>query len=87
MRRWEELDVYDKNTNALKTEFCLEPNVYDEILIDENTPKEIPEFNFLLTNTDPLIPIIKIEYKTENSENKILLSPMNDMKFNISPRT
>lgn len=87
MRRWEELDVYDKNTNALKTEFCLEPNVYDEILIDENTPKEIPAFNFLLTNTDPLIPIIKIEYKTENSENKILLSPMNDMKFNISPRT
>lgn len=73
MRRWEEIETYDKTTNTVNTGFYLEPTVYDEILIDENTPKEIAAFNFLLTDTDPLVPVLKVELLIEGNENKILL--------------
>jgi len=86
MRRWEEVEFYDKEKNQVKSEFRLEPKVYDEILLDENTPKEVAAFNFLLTDIDPLSSIIKIEYYKENNELKILLSPLKGIKFMISPR-
>jgi hypothetical protein len=86
MRRWEEIEFYDKKSEVVKKEFKLESTVYDEILIDENTPKEIAAFNFLLTDIEPLAPLIKIEYLQENNEMKILLSPLNGVKFNMSPR-
>lgn len=86
MRRWDEIEFYDKQSNSVKSEFNLVPTVYDEILIDENTPKEIPAFNFLLTDIDPLVPILKIETINENNENKILLTPLRKTSFNISPR-
>jgi eukaryotic-like serine/threonine-protein kinase len=87
MRRWEEIETYDKTTNTVNTGFYLEPTVYDEILIDENTPKEIAAFNFLLTDTDPLVPVLKVELLIEGNENKILLSPLRDITFTISPRS
>ncbi len=86
MRRWEEIEFYDKTMNSINSSFCLEPNVYDEILIDENTAKEIPAFNFLLTDIDPLAAVLKIEIITENNEDKLLLSPLKGTIFNISPR-
>lgn len=64
----------------------MEPNVYNEILLDENTPKEVAAFNFLLTDIDALSPIIKIDYYKENNELKILLSPLKSMKFMIRTR-
>ena len=87
MRRWEEIESYDNINNRVKTEFNLESYVYDEILIDENTPKDIAAFNFLLTDIEPLTPVIKIEYLKENDENRIVLTPLNGIKFNISPRS
>jgi len=56
-------------------------------LIDENTPKEIAAFNFLLTDTEPLVPVLKIELLNEGNENKILLSPLKEITFTISPRS
>lgn len=86
MRRWEEIEYYDEKTHEVNQQFCLQPEVYDEILIDENTPKEIAAFNFLLTEIEPLAPLLKIEYLKEKDELKILLTPLNGVKFNISPR-
>lgn len=51
MRRWEEIEYYDVKTHEVKQQFSLQPEVYDEILIDENTPK-IAAFNFLLTEIE-----------------------------------
>lgn len=87
MRRWEDIEYFDQKTHEIKQLFRLQPEVYDEILIDENTPKEIAAFNFLLTDIEPLATLLKIEYLIDNKELKILLSPLNGVKFNISPRT
>lgn len=87
MRRWEQIEYYDDVNGDVKQKFVLEPTIYDEILIDENTPKEIAAFNFLLTEVEPSASLLKIEYLTENDELKILLTPLNEMNFNISPRT
>ncbi|MCX8482633.1 MAG: hypothetical protein ORN50_03570, partial [Crocinitomicaceae bacterium] len=35
---------------------------------------------------EPLAPLLKIEYLKEKDELKILLTPLNGVKFNISPR-
>jgi serine/threonine protein kinase len=86
MRRWEEIEFYDEKTQEVKHQFCLQPEVYDEILIDENTPKEIAAFNFLLTEIEPLSHLLKIEYLNDKDELKILLTPLNGVKFYISPR-
>lgn len=87
IRRWEEVEIYDKLNNKTKSEFYLEPTVYEEILVDENTPKNIALFNFLLTDSNPLDPILNIKNLKEKNENKILLTPLNNIKFQISPRT
>lgn len=87
MRRWDEIEYFDEKTHEVKQKFALQPTVYDEILIDENTPKEIAAFNFLLTEIEPLARLLKIEYLSEQNELKILFSPLNGVKFNISPRT
>lgn len=86
MRRWEQIEYYDEKKNEVKQQFCLQPDIYDEILIDESTPKEIAAFNFLLTEINPLSSLLKIEYSTDKDELKILLTPLNGIKFNISPR-
>ncbi|MCS4432847.1 protein kinase domain-containing protein [Aquiflexum gelatinilyticum] len=86
MRRWEEVEYLDEQTHEIKKLFSLQPEIYDEILMDENTPKEIAAFNFLLTDIEPLAPLLKIEHLIESSESKLLLSPLNGVKFNISPR-
>ena len=87
MRRWEEIEYFDEAIGQVKQKFVLEPTIYDEILMDENTPKEIAAFNFLLTEVEPAASLLKIEYLKENDELKILLTPLNEMNFNISPRT
>lgn len=86
MRRWEEIETYQKDTNTIQRGFCLEPTVYDEILIDENTAKDIAAFNFLMMDKKPLEPIINIKHLRENQENKIMLSPLGGIHFHISPR-
>jgi serine/threonine protein kinase len=87
MRRWEEVEYFDPKTHEVKTQFGLQDEVYDEILMDEITPKEIAAFNFLLTDIEPLATLLKIENLFDNNESKILLTPLNGVKFNISPRT
>ena len=86
MRRWEQTDNYNSNTNRIESNFTLQSKVYDEILIDENTTKEIAAFNFLLSNTNGLHPILSIEQQVENNENTLRLTPMNETTFLISPR-
>lgn len=86
MRRWEEVEYFDSKTYEIKHHFAIQPEIYDEILIDENTTKEIAAFNFLLTDIEPLATLLKIEHLIESNESKILLSPLNGVKFNISPR-
>jgi serine/threonine protein kinase len=86
MRRWEETESFDKQTHEIVSTFNLDPTVYDEILLDENTPKEIAAFNFLLTDIKPLESLLKVEYIEENNDMKILLTPLNGVKFYISPR-
>lgn len=86
MRRWEETESFDKNTHEIKSSFNLEPTVYDEILMDENTAKEIAAFNFLLTDIEPMESLLKVEYLVEKDETKIRLTPLNGVKFYISPR-
>lgn len=86
MRRWEETESFDKQTHEIKSLFGLESTVYDEILMDENTPKEIAAFNFLLTDIEPMESLLKVEYLEENNETKIRLTPLNGVKFYISPR-
>lgn len=86
MRRWEETESFDNQTHEIKSSFDLEPTVYDEILMDENTPKEIAAFNFLLTDIEPMESLLKVEYLEENNETKIRLTPLNNVKFYISPR-
>lgn len=86
MRRWEETEYFDSQTHRVKSAFDLEPTVYDEILMDENTPKEIAAFNFLLTDIEPMESLLKVEYLEENNETKIRLTPLNGVKFYISPR-
>lgn len=86
MRRWEETESFDNQTHEIKSSFDLEPTVYDEILMDENTPKEIAAFNFLLTDIEPMESLLKVEYLEENNETKIRLTPLNGVKFYISPR-
>ena len=86
MRRWEEIEYFDEKSQEIKQQFVLQTEVYDEILIDEHTPKEIPAFNFLLTDIEPLTTLLKIEHLIDNNESKILLTPINGVKFNISPR-
>lgn len=86
MRRWEEVECFDPETHKVKQQFALQPEVYDEILMDDSTPKEIAAFNFLLTDIEPLATLIKIENLMDNNETKILLTPLKGVKFNISPR-
>jgi len=86
MRRWEEVAYFDPKTHEVKQQFALQPEVYDEILMDESTPKEIAAFNFLITDIEPLATLLKIENLIDNFESKILLTPLNGVKFNISPR-
>lgn len=86
MRRWEEVQNYDKINDSISTIFCLEPTVYDEILIDENTDKDIAAFNFLISETDPLESILNIKYINDDNQFKLLLTPLNSTKFIISPR-
>lgn len=86
MRRWEEVEFFDKETQIVKQQFLLQQEIYEEILIDENTSHEIMAGNFLLSNTDPLSKILEIKYLIEKNEHKILLTPLNGFKFNISPR-
>jgi serine/threonine protein kinase len=86
MRRWEETEVFDKQTHKVKSSFNLESTVYEEILVDENTPKEIAALNFLLSDIEPMESLLKVEYLVENNETKILLTPFNGVKFYISPR-
>ena len=86
IRRWEETVSFDNLTHGIKSSFNLEITVYDEILMDENTPKEIAAFNFLLTDIEPMESLLKVEYLKENNETKILLTPLNGVKFYISPR-
>ncbi len=86
MRRWEETESFDKINHKIESSFGIEPTVYDEILMDENTSKEIAAFNFLLTDIEPMESLIKIEYLQENNETKILLTPLNGVKFYVSPR-
>lgn len=87
MRRWEEVEFYDKEQNKVKKVFRLEPDIFDEILIDENTPKDIPAFNFMFSDIDPFLPIIKIEYLNDNGEDKMRLTPYSQIAFYVSPRT
>jgi serine/threonine protein kinase len=86
MRRWEEVEYFDSKTHEVKQQFALQPEVYDEILMDETTPKEIAAFNFLLTDIEPLATLLKIEHLVDNNEFKILLTPLNGVRFNVSPR-
>ena len=86
MRRWEETESFDSLSHEIKSSFNLEQTVYDEILMDENTPKEIAAFNFLLTDIEPMESLLKVEYLEENNETKIRLTPLNGVKFYISPR-
>jgi serine/threonine protein kinase len=86
MRRWEEIERYDKENNRVLKEFYLEPFVHDEILIDENTPKEVMSMNFLLPEADALKLLLRVELLEENNESKVLLTPQNGAKFRISTR-
>lgn len=86
MRRWEEVKYFDTKTHEVNQQFALQPEVYDEILMAETTPKEIAAFNFLLTDIEPFARLLKIENLLDNNEFKILLTPLNGVKFNISPR-
>src|SRR5690606_23137269 len=86
MRRWEEVEYFDSKTQEVKQQCALQPEVYDEILMDETTPKEIAAFNFLLTDIEPLAMLLKIEYLVDNNEFKLLLTPLNGVRFNVSPR-
>lgn len=83
MRRWEEDVYYDNDSTKIKKRFLLQPEVFEEIIMDENTPKEITALSFLLTDIDPKVKILKLE----NILDKIRLIPLNEMKLKISPRT
>jgi serine/threonine protein kinase len=87
MRRWEEIESYIKKTNQIESNFLLEPTIYEEILIDENTEKDVAAFNFLIGNKEPLQSILNIQHINEKGENKLLLTPLNSMAFQVSPRT
>jgi serine/threonine protein kinase len=87
MRRWEEVEQYDKITNNIKKNFQLQEDALDEILIDENTPKEIISLNFLLPDTDILKSVLKVEIIMDNDERRILLTPQNNFAFNYSSRS
>ncbi len=86
MRRWEEITYLDENTHEVNQKFCLLPAVYEEILMDENTTKEISASNFLLTGIEPLIALLKIEQFVDDKEIKILLTPLKNTRFNITSR-
>jgi serine/threonine protein kinase len=86
IRRWEEIEYFDKEMQKVKQQFILQPEVYEEILIDKNTPKEIAAFNFLLSDIEPLAPLLRVEYLIDNNMSKILLTPLNGIKLKISPR-
>jgi serine/threonine protein kinase len=86
MRRWEEVEKYDKATNTVKKSFELQEEALDEILLDENTPKEIISLNFLLPDTDILKPLLQVELLNENNDNKVLLRPQNSTVFKLSNR-
>jgi serine/threonine protein kinase len=86
MRRWEEVEKYDKITNTVKKSFELQEEALDEILFDENTPKEIISLNFLLPDTDILKPLLQIELLNENNYNKVVLNPQNNTVFKLSNR-
>ena len=86
IRIWEEVTYFDKSTQEVKHHFELQPDVYEEILIDENTPKGVTALNFLLHDINPLTPLLKVEYLLEDNQDKILLSPLSGIKFKISPR-
>jgi hypothetical protein len=85
MRRWEEIEKYDKATNTVKKNFELQEEVFDEILLDKNTPKEIISLNFVLPDTDSLKPLLQVEL-IEDNENKVLLKPQNNTRFKLSNR-
>ena len=87
IRRWEEIEEYNKQTNQIESNFLLEPTIYEEILIDENTDKNIAAFNFLIGNKEPLEHILNIRHLNEKSEKKLLLTPLNSMTFQISHRS
>lgn len=86
MRRWEQVEYFDSKTHEVKQHFSLQTEVYDEILMDENTSREIAAFNFLLTDIEPLAPIIKLAYLSENNEDKISITPLHGIKLKLSSR-
>jgi hypothetical protein len=83
MRRWEEVEKYDRSTNTITKSFELQEEVFDEILLDKDTPKEIISLNFLLPDTDILKPLLQVELLPED---KVLLKPQNNTLFRLSTR-
>lgn len=86
MRRWEEKQTYNQNKNEIETSMGLEDKVYDEILIDESTSKDITAINFLIPGKESSESVLSITYLFENEECKLLLTPLNAANFQISPR-
>jgi hypothetical protein len=86
IRRWEETESFEKDRDAIISSFGLESTVYEEILMDENSPKKIAAFNFLLSDIEPMESLLRVEYVGESNETKIQLTPLNGMIFYISPR-
>jgi serine/threonine protein kinase len=87
MRRWEEIEKYDRATNSIISKMALQSEIYDELLIDENTSKYVKTFHFLINDKDYSKSILEIKLQQDNGEDKILLSPHNGCSFKISTRT
>ncbi|MDR0535347.1 MAG: protein kinase [Puniceicoccales bacterium] len=87
MRRWDEVGHYDPEGNIITEKFAIQPEIYDEIFIDANTPKEIAACNFLIEKTPLQLPVLRIEQITEKGETKFRVKPLNGKKFRVSRRT
>ncbi len=87
MRRWEQCGGdYDMKSRSF-TSFRLEDRVYQEILLDMNTPKDICAYSFLLKDIDPSTSVLRAEQFQENGETKLRLTPLGELSdFFISKR-
>lgn len=85
MRRWEKLSSYNKDSKAVEEKFVLQPEVYEEILVDEYTTKTINAMNFL-DYAEPLTSLMKISVCTDNEEDTIQLNLVNCNSYSVSTR-
>jgi len=82
VKRWDKILSYDKETNSIKDEFALSDKIYEEIIVDEDTPKSIKAYHLNLETENHIDDIVgNISATPDCSDILLKIQPKNDYTF------